>query len=51
MHSDGLSAAGTSSVTRACWRDPALIAAVLYQDFKRGRDDATAVVVRSAASS
>jgi anti-sigma regulatory factor (Ser/Thr protein kinase) len=49
MHSDGI-------VTR--WsldgypgllvRDPALVAAVLYRDFQRGRDDATVVVARSA---
>jgi anti-sigma regulatory factor (Ser/Thr protein kinase) len=47
MHSDGLSAnwsldryPGLSS------RDPALIAAVLHRDAKRGRDDATVLVLK-----
>lgn len=31
-------------------RDPALLAAVLYRDFARGRDDVTVVVGREAAS-
>ena len=47
MHSDGLTSrwklADYPGLSR---RSPALIAAVLYRDFKRGRDDATIVVVR-----
>jgi anti-sigma regulatory factor (Ser/Thr protein kinase) len=47
MHSDGLTSRwkldGYPGLSR---RMPALIAAVLYRDFKRGRDDATVVVVR-----
>jgi hypothetical protein len=31
-------------------RDPSLIAAVLYRDFNRGRDDATVVVAKTAAA-
>jgi hypothetical protein len=30
-------------------RDPSIIAAILYRDFARSRDDATVVVVRDAA--
>ncbi len=52
MHSDGMathwqvgrySGLGTSH--------PALIAGVLYRDFKRGRDDVTVVVVREGDDS
>jgi anti-sigma regulatory factor (Ser/Thr protein kinase) len=47
MHSDGLTSrwklADYPGLSR---RVPALIAAVLYRDFKRGRDDATVLVVR-----
>jgi anti-sigma regulatory factor (Ser/Thr protein kinase) len=47
MHSDGLTSrwklADYPGLSR---RSPALIAAVLYRDFKRGRDDATILVVR-----
>ncbi|HET9606313.1 MAG TPA: SpoIIE family protein phosphatase, partial [Nitrospira sp.] len=31
-------------------RDPSLIAAVLYRDFKRGRDDATIVVLKGRST-
>lgn len=47
MHSDGL---GTSWSLDAypglVFADPALVAAVLYRDFNRGRDDVTVVVAR-----
>jgi anti-sigma regulatory factor (Ser/Thr protein kinase) len=47
MHSDGLTSrwklADYPGLSR---RAPALIAAVLYRDFKRGRDDVTVLVVR-----
>jgi hypothetical protein len=49
MHSDGITQrwdldryAGLAS------RDPSLVAAVLYRDFTRGRDDTTALVARRA---
>lgn len=46
MHSDGLGTQWRID-DRAGLRDehPQLIAGVLYRDFKRGRDDATIVVV------
>jgi anti-sigma regulatory factor (Ser/Thr protein kinase) len=49
MHSDGL-ATGTAldAYPGLAARDPALIAAVLYRDFCRGRDDATVVVAKAA---
>lgn len=49
MHSDGL-ATNTSVETHPglALRDPALIAGVLYRDFTRGNDDATAVVAKAA---
>ena len=51
MHSDGI---GTSwSLHRypgLAGTHPSLIAAVIYRDFSRGRDDATVVVVRGVAS-
>lgn len=48
LHSDGLST-GTSldSYPGLAARDPVLIAAVLYRDFCRGRDDATVVVAKA----
>ena len=48
LHSDGL-ATGTalSSYPGLAARDPALIAAILYRDFVRGRDDATVVVAKN----
>jgi hypothetical protein len=49
LHSDGLSSAtGLESYPGLAARDPALIAAVLYRDFCRGRDDATVVVAKAA---
>lgn len=51
MHSDGLSGRWSlDAYPGLLRRDPGLLAGVLYRDFKRGRDDATVVVVRSAAS-
>ena len=50
MHSDGLlsrwSVAGYSGLSD---RHPAIISAVLYRDFLRGRDDATVLVLERAA--
>jgi anti-sigma regulatory factor (Ser/Thr protein kinase) len=47
MHSDGLTPRWKlESYPGLSRRTPALIAAVLYRDFKRGRDDATVLVVR-----
>jgi len=48
LHSDGLSTgASLDSYPGLAARDPALIAAVLYRDFSRGRDDATVVVAKA----
>ena len=50
MHSDGLS--GRWNLERypgLAFRDPSVVAGVLYRDFSRGRDDALVVVVRAAA--
>jgi hypothetical protein len=45
MHSDGLSARWSlSAYPGLCRRHPAVIAAVLYRDFARPRDDATVIV-------
>lgn len=45
--SDGItSRAGVENYAGLLHRDPALVAAVLYRDFKRGRDDATVAVCR-----
>jgi anti-sigma regulatory factor (Ser/Thr protein kinase) len=47
MHSDGVSARwGLEKYPGLSMRDPAVIAAVLYRDHCRGRDDATVVVAR-----
>jgi anti-sigma regulatory factor (Ser/Thr protein kinase) len=47
LHSDGLaSQAGLDPYPGLATRHPALIAAVLYRDFKRGRDDVGVVVVK-----
>ncbi|HSD11831.1 MAG TPA: ATP-binding SpoIIE family protein phosphatase [Candidatus Binatia bacterium] len=49
MYSDGLASRWSLERYRGLEsRDPTLIAAVLYRDFQRGRDDATVVVVRDA---
>jgi anti-sigma regulatory factor (Ser/Thr protein kinase) len=50
VHSDGLS--GRWDLARypgLAFRDPSVVAGVLYRDFSRGRDDALVVVVRAAA--
>ena len=49
MHSDGVNARWTlDGYPGLQCKSAALIAAVLYRDFKRGRDDATVVVSREA---
>lgn len=50
MHSDGLATQwSVSAYAGLQTRHPGLIAAVLYRDFVRGRDDVTVVVVRDRA--
>ena len=50
MHSDGLiSHWSLDSYPGLRQRHPALVAAVLYRDFQRGRDDVTVVVGKAAA--
>jgi hypothetical protein len=47
LHSDGISTRWrVHEYPGLATRHPTLVAAVLYRDFTRGRDDATAVVVR-----
>jgi anti-sigma regulatory factor (Ser/Thr protein kinase) len=49
LHSDGLiTATGLESHPGLAFRDPTLIAGVLYRDYKRGRDDSTVVVAKAA---
>jgi anti-sigma regulatory factor (Ser/Thr protein kinase) len=49
MYSDGLSSsASLEGHPGLAQRDPALIAGVLYRDFARGNDDATAMVAKAA---
>jgi hypothetical protein len=49
MHSDGVQTRWSlDKYPGLTARHPAVIAAVLYRDFKRGRDDATVVVLRGA---
>jgi anti-sigma regulatory factor (Ser/Thr protein kinase) len=49
MHSDGLQTRWSlGAYPGAVLRHPAVVAALLYRDFKRGRDDATIVAVRVA---
>ncbi len=51
MHSDGLvSRWHLASYPGLLTRHPALIAAILYRDFNRGRDDVTVLVARRAPS-
>jgi hypothetical protein len=51
MHSDGLQTRWRlNSYAGLSERHPAIIAAVLYRDFYRGRDDVTVAVVRLSAS-
>jgi anti-sigma regulatory factor (Ser/Thr protein kinase) len=50
LHSDGLVSHWTLERYAGLVRhDPALVAAVLYRDFQRGRDDTTVVALREAA--
>ena len=50
MHSDGVSSRwALDGYPGLRQRDPSLIAAILYRDFARSRDDATVVVAREAA--
>jgi anti-sigma regulatory factor (Ser/Thr protein kinase) len=49
MHSDGINGRWSlEAYPGLLFRHPAIVAAVLARDFRRGRDDATAVVVRMA---
>lgn len=49
MHSDGLQTRWRlDAYPGLLARDPAIVAGVLFRDFARGRDDATALVVRAA---
>jgi hypothetical protein len=51
LNSDGLlSQWSLNAYPGIAARDPSLIAAVLYRDFSRGRDDATVVVAKMAAA-
>jgi hypothetical protein len=50
MHSDGLLTSWSlDGYPGLLTRHPALIAGVMYRDFKRGRDDATVLVARRDA--
>ncbi len=50
VHSDGLVTSWrTSAYPGLAGRHPSVVAAVLYRDFKRGRDDTTVLVVRRRA--
>jgi serine phosphatase RsbU (regulator of sigma subunit) len=50
LHSDGLTSRWTlDAYPGLLERHPMLMAALLYRDFRRGRDDATVVVVREVA--
>lgn len=50
LHSDGLTSRWTlDRYPGVLARDPMLLAAILYRDFARGRDDTTVVVLREAA--
>jgi hypothetical protein len=52
MHSDGLQTRwDLAKYPGLLRRHPAVIAAVLYRDFRRGRDDATVVVLGSYSGS
>lgn len=47
MHSDGLASSWSlDAYPGLAFADPALVAAVLYRDFNRGRDDVTVAVAR-----
>jgi hypothetical protein len=50
MHSDGLTSHWSLDAYPGLrLRHPALVAAVLYRDYQRGRDDVTVVVGKAAA--
>jgi hypothetical protein len=50
LHSDGISSRwNLASMPGLATRSATLIAGVLYRDFGRARDDATAVVLRGPA--
>jgi anti-sigma regulatory factor (Ser/Thr protein kinase) len=50
LHSDGLTSRWTfERYPGIAFRDPTIIAGILYRDFRRSRDDASVVVVRGAA--
>jgi hypothetical protein len=47
LHSDGIATQwDLDRYPGLLSRDPSLIAGIVYRDFKRGRDDATVVVVK-----
>nr|MBA3935882.1 SpoIIE family protein phosphatase [Planctomycetota bacterium] len=49
LHSDGLTTRwDLGTYSGLALRDPALIAAVLWRDFQRGRDDSTVLVAKGA---
>ena len=51
LNSDGLQSQWSlNSYPGIAARDPSLIAAILYRDFNRGRDDASVVVAKTAAA-
>jgi hypothetical protein len=51
LYSDGLQTRWTlDRYPSLASRDPALVAAVLYRDFARGRDDVTVVAGRGGAA-
>ncbi len=51
LNSDGLQSQWSlSSYPGIAARDPSLVAAILYRDFNRGRDDASVVVAKTAAA-
>jgi anti-sigma regulatory factor (Ser/Thr protein kinase) len=51
LNSDGLQSQWSlNSYPGIAVRDPSLIAAILYRDFNRGRDDATVVVAKTATA-
>ncbi len=52
MHSDGITArSGLEQYPGLASRHPALMAAILYRDFRRGSDDVTVLVSRGLAAS
>jgi hypothetical protein len=49
MHSDGITSSWSLDKYPSVLRShPAVVAGIMYRDFRRGRDDATAVVVADA---